>query len=71
VQGEIEQETCTPFSSHPYQECVMGVLPLMVKDPPLPANVKLSKENIQIWKDWWTKNKDQAIFVQKPDHTFE
>jgi hypothetical protein len=71
VQGEIEQETCTPFSSHPYQECIMGVLALMVKDPPLPVNTKMSKENIQIWKDWWTKNQDQAVFVQKPDHTFE
>jgi hypothetical protein len=71
AQGEIEHETCTPFSSHPYQACVMGVLPLMVKDPPLPANAKMSKENIQIWKDWWTKNKDQAVFVQKPEHTFE
>ena len=71
VEGETEQETCTPFSSHPYQECVMGVLPLMVKDPPLPANAKMSQENIQIWKDWWTKNKEQAVFVQKPDHTFE
>lgn len=71
VQGEIEQETCTPFSSHPYQECVTGVLALMVKDPPLPANAKMSKENIQIWRDWWTKSKDQAVFVQKPEHTFE
>jgi len=71
VQGEIEQETCTPFSSHPYQQCVMGVLPLMVKDPPLPANAKMSKENVQIWKDWWRKYKGQAVFVQKPDHTFE
>jgi hypothetical protein len=71
VQGEIEQETCTPFSSHPYQECVMEVLPLMVKDPPVPPNAKMNKENIQIWKDWWAKNKDQAVFVQKPAHTFE
>jgi HEAT repeat protein len=71
VQGEIEQETCTPFSSHPYQACVMGVLALMVKDPPLPADTKMGKENIQLWKDWWVKNKDQAVFVQKPDHTFE
>ena len=71
VQGEIEQETCTPFSSHPYQACVMGVLALMVKGPPLPANAKMSKGNIQIWKDWWANNKDQAAFVQKPDHTFE
>jgi hypothetical protein len=71
VQGEIEQETCTPFSSHPYQECVMGVLPLMVKDPPVPPNAKMNKENIQIWKDWWAKNKDQAVVVQKPDHPFE
>jgi len=71
VQGEIEQETCTPFSSHPYQACVMGVLRLMVKDPPLPARAKMSNENIQIWKDWWTKTKDQVVFVQKPEHTFE
>ncbi len=71
VLGEIEQETCTPFSSHPYQECVMGVLPLMVKNAPLPANAKMNQENIQIWKDWWTKNKDQAVFVQKPEPTFE
>jgi hypothetical protein len=71
VQGEIERETCTPFSSHPYPECVMGVLALMVKDPPLPANAKMNKENIQMWKDWWTNNKDQAVFVQRPDHTFE
>ena len=71
VQGEIEQETCTPFSSHPFQECAMGVLALMVKDPPLRANAKMSKENIQVWKDWWTKNKEEAVFVQKPEHTFE
>jgi hypothetical protein len=71
VQGEIEQETCTPFSSHPYQECVTGVLALMVKDPPLPVNAKLSGENVQIWKDWWMKNKNRAVFVQKPEHTFE
>jgi hypothetical protein len=71
IQGEIEQETCTPFSSHPYQACVMGVLALMVKDPPLPANAKSSNENIGKWKDWWSKNHDHAVFVQKPDHTFE
>jgi hypothetical protein len=71
VQGEIEQETCTPFSSHPYQACVMGVLGLMVKDPPLRANAKVSPENIHIWKDWWMKNQDQAVFVQKPERTFE
>jgi hypothetical protein len=71
VEGEIEQETCTPFSSHSYPGCVMGVLALMVKDPPLPAGAKMSKENVQIWKDWWAKNKDQAVFVEKPEHTFE
>lgn len=69
--GEIEQETCFPYSSHPYQECVMGVLALMVKNPPLPPSAKLSQENIQAWKDWWTKNQDQAVFVQKPVPTFE
>jgi hypothetical protein len=71
VKGEIEQETCIPFSSHPYQGCVMGVLALMVKNPPLPPNAKLTKENIQIWKDWWAKNKDQVEFVQRPVPSFE
>jgi hypothetical protein len=71
LRGEIEQETCVPFSSHPYQGCVMGVLALMVKNPPLPVNAKMSKENIQIWKDWWTKIGDHAVFVQRPVQSYE
>jgi hypothetical protein len=66
VQGEIEQETCTPFSSHPYQECVMGVLALMVKDPPLPANAKMSNENIRTWKDWWEKKRTKRFSCKNP-----
>jgi hypothetical protein len=28
-------------------------------------------ENIQKWKDWWTGNKDHAVFVQRPVQSFE
>ena len=50
----------------------MGVLALISKESTAAHHAeKLSQENIQAWKDWWTKNQDQAVFVQKPVPTFE
>lgn len=60
---ELHQELCETMSFH---SCVVGVLGYMVKDPPLPPGAETTPENIQKWKEWWAKNKDQAEFVVKP-----
>jgi hypothetical protein len=65
---EIDREACL---TERYHACLMGVLALMVKNPPLPSTAPATPENIQKWKDWWTGNKDHAIFVQRPVQPFE
>jgi len=69
--GAPDEEVCAPYSAKSFQGCLMGVLALMVKNPPLPSNAKASAENVQKWKDWWVKNKDQAVFAQRPAQSFE
>jgi hypothetical protein len=65
---EIDRETCLKVR---YHACLIGVLALMVKNPPLPSTAPATPENIQKWKDWWTGNKDHAVFVQRPVQSFE
>lgn len=65
---EIDRESCL---TERYHACLIGVLALMVKDPPLPSAASGTPENIQKWKDWWTANKDHATFVQRPFQSFE
>jgi hypothetical protein len=65
---EIDRETCL---KERYHACLIGVLALMVQNPPLPPTAPATPENIQKWKDWWTANKDHAVFVQKPAQSFE
>jgi hypothetical protein len=65
---EIDRETCL---TERYHACLIGVLALMVKNPPLPSAAPATPENVQRWKDWWTGNKDHAIFVQRPIQPFE
>lgn len=69
--GPPDEEVCAPYSAKPFQGCLLGVLALMVKDPPLPPAAKPTLENVQKWKDWWAKNKDQAVFAQHPVQSFE
>ena len=46
---------------------ILKVLSQMVQNPPLPENASATAENFETWKDWWAKNKDQAVFVsQRP-----
>jgi hypothetical protein len=66
--AQIDRETCL---AEPYHACLIGVLALMVKDPPLPFTAPVTPENIQKWKDWWAENKDHALFVQRPVQSFE
>ena len=66
--AEIDRETCL---TERYQACLMGVLPLMVKNPPLPATAPATSENVQKWREWWKGNKDHAVFVQRPVQSFE
>jgi hypothetical protein len=65
---EIDRETCL---TQRYHACLIGVLALMVKNPPLPTTAPATPENIQNWKDWWAGNKDHAVFVQRPVQPFE
>jgi len=65
---EIDRETCL---TERYHACLIGVLALMVKNPPLPSSAPATPENIQKWKDWWARNKDQAVFVQRPVQSYE
>jgi hypothetical protein len=65
---EIDRETCL---TERYHACLIGVLALMVKNPPLPTTAPATPENIQKWKDWWTRNKDHAVFVERPVQPFE
>jgi len=65
---EIDRENCL---TERYHACLIGVLALMVKSPPLPTTAPATPENIQKWKDWWTQNKDHAVFVQRPVQPFE
>ena len=50
---------------------VMMTLPEMVRNPPLPADAPATPDNVQRWKDWWARNKDQAVFVHRPIQSFE
>jgi hypothetical protein len=68
MEDEIDRETCR---TEKYQACLMGVLALMVKNPPLPSSAAATPENIQKWKDWWAINKEKAVFAQRPVQTFE
>jgi hypothetical protein len=65
---EIDRESCL---TERYHACLIGVLALMVQNPPLPSTAPATPENIEKWKDWWTTNKDRAVFVQKPVPSFE
>jgi hypothetical protein len=69
--GAPDEEVCAPYSAKSFQGCLVGVVSLMLKNPPLPSNAKASAENVQMWKDWWAKNKDQAMFSQRPAQSFE
>jgi len=51
---------------------LMTTLAEMVKNPPVPSDAPITPENFQKWKDWWARNKDQAVFVpQPPPQPFE
>ncbi len=65
---EIDRENCL---TERYHACLIGVLALMVKNPPLLSSAPATPENIQKWKDWWARNKDQAVFVQRPVQSYE
>jgi hypothetical protein len=41
---EIDRETCL---KERYHDCLIGVLALMVKNPPLPSTAPATPENIQ------------------------
>jgi hypothetical protein len=65
---ELHQELCETMTFH---SCVVGILGYMVKDPPLPPEAEATPENIQKWKNWWAKNKDQAEFTTRPAQSAE
>jgi PBS lyase HEAT-like repeat len=50
---------------------LLDALSRMVKDPPLPAGAAPTLDNVQLWKDWWRKNKDTAQFVSVPVKQYE
>jgi hypothetical protein len=66
--SQVDRETCATESFH---ACVLGVLGLMVKNPPHLDRTQATAQDIQIWKDWWQKNKSRAEFVVKPEQPFE
>ena len=48
-----------------YQISILEALTRLVKNPPLTES-EATPENIQKWKLWWARNKDQAQFVTTP-----
>jgi hypothetical protein len=62
----LENQTI-PIKEYPeYQQTILRVLARMTQNPPLKADAEPSPENIAIWKNWWAKNKQRAIFKQQP-----
>ena len=50
---------------------LMMTLAEIVSNPPLPSDAPATPDNIREWKDWWARNKDQAVFVQRPIPSLE
>ncbi len=72
-QKEAAQKACSGFFSWPDRRTgfILTALAEMVKDPPLPANAPPSPESAQKWKDWWARNRDQAVFVIPPRASYD
>jgi hypothetical protein len=55
-----------PIKEYPeYQQTILRALARIIKHPPLKADAEPSSENFAIWKKWWAKNKQRAIFKQQ------
>lgn len=50
---------------------ILSGLAEMVRHPPLPADAPPTAENSQQWKDWWVKNRDEAVFVIPPRQSYD
>jgi len=72
-QKEAAQKACAGFFSWPDRRTglILNALAEMVKDPPLPANAPPSPESAEKWKDWWARNRDQAVFVIPPRASYD
>ena len=60
---EIDRENCL---TERYHACLIGVLALMVKNPPLPPTAPATPENIQKWKDWGQETKTKRCLCKDP-----
>jgi hypothetical protein len=72
-QKEAAQKACAGSFSWAERRTslILTALAEMVKDPPLPANAPPTPENSQKWKDWWTRNRDKAVFVIPPRASYD
>jgi hypothetical protein len=72
-QKEAAQKACAGSFSWADRRTglILGALAEMVKNPPLPANAPPTSENSQKWKDWWTRNRDKAVFVVPPRPSYD
>jgi hypothetical protein len=72
-QKEAAQKQCAGFFSWSDRRTglMLNALAEMVKNPPLPANAPPTPESSQEWKDWWVKNRDNAVFVIPPRASYD
>jgi hypothetical protein len=72
-QKEAAQKACAGFFSWAERRTglILTALAQMVKDPPLPADAPPTPENSQMWKAWWVKNRDKAVFLIPPRPSFD
>ena len=72
-QKEAAHKQCAGFFSWSDRRTalILNALAEAVKDPPLPANAPPTPESSQKWKDWWLRNRDQAVFVVPPRASYD
>jgi hypothetical protein len=72
-QKEAAQKACAGLFSWPDRRTgfILTALAEMVKNPPLSANAPPTPDSAQKWKDWWARNRDQAVFVVPPRASYD
>ena len=71
--GDTAQKACAGsfFWAARRTSFILRALAEIVKDPPLPADAPPTAESSQKWKDWWAKNRDEAVFIIPPRASYD
>lgn len=72
-QKEAARKECAGFFSWADRRTglILNALAEMVKNPPVPADAPPTSENSLKWKEWWTKNRDKAVFAIPPRASYD